>query len=80
MITVAALLRVECKNMSTKGVMLGSARSRSREPAQKIIVTQATKASAALMPKAVMREKGIVREASRAFSAEVFVSTRRVRR
>ena len=56
--------------MTTKGVRLGSAVTWSMSPTQKIKVTAIMKAKIALVPNAKINKKGIVLNASFAFSAK----------
>ena len=72
--TVAARLLVLLRKMTTKGVREVSAVTASTLPTQKRSVRAMMKARMALVPKAVRREMGIVREASWAFSAGLAVS------
>jgi hypothetical protein len=65
--TVPALLPVELRKTCVKGEK--EARTESRSPTQKHIVTAAMKARMVLRVYADRRDRGIVREASLAFSA-----------
>lgn len=66
---VPALLPVELRKIWTKGE--NEAKTDSMSPTQNIIVTPATKARAAFSPYAVSSDRGMVRDASFAFSAAI---------